>query len=149
MEAGETPEQAALREMSEEVGLERSAGDVLGRLDDYATRSGYVITPVVVWAGAVEELRPNPEEVASIHCVPVRDLERPDVPTLVTIPESDRPVIQVPLLSRRVHAPTGAILYQFREVAMHGRPTRVHHFEEPLWSWRSGAPGVSTPPRRT
>ncbi|MGV2389358.1 MAG UNVERIFIED_CONTAM: CoA pyrophosphatase [Microcystis novacekii LVE1205-3] len=50
LDAGETPEQAALRELHEEVGLACAPADVLGRLDDYATRSGYLITPVVVWA---------------------------------------------------------------------------------------------------
>ena len=48
---GETPAQAALRELHEELGLELGEGDVLGLLDDYPTRSGYLITPVVVWAG--------------------------------------------------------------------------------------------------
>ena len=61
LDAGETPEDAALRELSEEVGLTLSADVVLGRLDDYSTRSGYRITPVVMWAGAVtEQLAPNP-----------------------------------------------------------------------------------------
>ena len=71
IDALETPEQAALRELSEEVGLQLDATSVLGRLDDYATRSGYVITPVVVWAGAARDLEPNPAEVASIHRIPV------------------------------------------------------------------------------
>ena len=80
-------------------------------------------------------LVPNPDEVASVHCVPLDDLDHPDVPRLVTIPESDRPVIQVPLLSTLVHAPTAAVVYQVREVVMHGRPTRVDHFEQPVWAW--------------
>src|SRR3979490_1006146 len=49
---GETEAEAALRELHEELGLELGPGDVLGLLDDYPTRSGYLITPVVVWAGA-------------------------------------------------------------------------------------------------
>src|SRR3954469_25099862 len=48
---GETQIQAALRELHEELGLLLGEGDVLGLLDDYPTRSGYLITPVVVWAG--------------------------------------------------------------------------------------------------
>jgi 8-oxo-dGTP pyrophosphatase MutT (NUDIX family) len=136
VEPGEEPAQAALRELVEEVGLACDPGAVLGLLDDYASRSGFLITPVVVWGGSDPTLAPNPAEVASIHRVPVADLDRPDIPRLVTIPESDRPVIQLPLLATLIHAPTGAILYQLREVAIHGRDTRVAHFEQPVWAWR-------------
>ena len=135
LDAGESPERAALRELSEEVGLVRGASSVLGILDDYGTRSGFIITPVVVWGGADVVLAPNPDEVASVHRVPLADLDSPDVPRLVAIPESDRPVIQVPILSSLIHAPTAAVLYQLREVVVHGRPTRVAHFEQPVWAW--------------
>ena len=135
IDPGESAERAALRELWEEVGLERDEPTVLGLLDDYGTRSGFIITPVVVWGGSGAALVANPAEVASVHRVPLADLDRPDVPRLVTIPESDRPVIQVPLLSTLVHAPTAAVVYQLREVVMHGRPTRVDHFEQPVWAW--------------
>jgi 8-oxo-dGTP pyrophosphatase MutT (NUDIX family) len=136
IDPGESAEGAALRELREEVGLERDASAVLGLLDDYGTRSGFVITPVVVWGGPGATLTPNPAEVASVHRVPLGDLDRPGVPRLVSIPESDRPVIQVELLSTLVHAPTAAVLYQVREVVVHGRPTRVADFEQPVWAWR-------------
>jgi 8-oxo-dGTP pyrophosphatase MutT (NUDIX family) len=136
VDPGEEPVQTALRELREEVGLTLDAASVLGLLDDYGTRSGFVITPVVVWAGADGELTPNAAEVASVHRVPLSDLEGPDIPRLVTIPESDRPVIQLPLLSTLVHAPTAAVLYQLREVVVHGRATRIDHFEQPVWAWR-------------
>jgi len=134
IDQGETAEQATLRELREEVGAEVDDEAVLGRLDDYPTRSGFVITPVVVWAGEVE-MSPNPGEVAEIHRVPILELDRPDSPRFVTIPESDRPVIQMPLVGTLIHAPTAAILYQFREVAMRGRSTRVAHLEQPVWAW--------------
>ncbi len=133
---GESAPRAALRELSEEVGLGLSEDAVLGLLDDYRTRSGFVITPVVVWASTTVGLQPNPDEVASLHLVPLSDLEAPGIPTLVNIPESDRPVIQLPILSRLIHAPTAAVVYQMREVVMHGRPTRVDHFEQPVWAWQ-------------
>jgi 8-oxo-dGTP pyrophosphatase MutT (NUDIX family) len=136
IDAGEPAVSAALRELREELGLALDAGAVLGLLDDYPTRSGYVITPVVVWAGGDVALRPNPDEVASVHRVPLDDLEAPGVPVLVQIPESDRPVIQLPILSTLVHAPTAAVVYQVREVVVHGRPTRVDHFEQPVFAWK-------------
>jgi len=136
MDAGETPEGAALRELDEEVGLKLGAGTALGLLDDYPTRSGFVITPVVFWADDPGALSPNPAEVARVHLVPLEDLDAPDVPRFVSIPESDRPVIQMPLLGSLIHAPTAAVIYQMREVVSHGRPTRVDHLEQPVWAWR-------------
>jgi 8-oxo-dGTP pyrophosphatase MutT (NUDIX family) len=136
MDAGETPEGAALRELDEEVGLKLGAGKSLGLLDDYPTRSGFVITPVVFWADDLGALAPNPAEVARVHLVPLEDLDAPDVPRFISIPESDRPVIQMPLLGSLIHAPTAAVIYQMREVVSHGRATRVDHLEQPVWAWR-------------
>ena len=136
MDSGETPEGAALRELDEEVGLKLGAGTALGVLDDYPTRSGFVITPVVFWADDPGALSPNPAEVARVHLVPLEDLDGPDMPRFVSIPESDRPVIQLPLLGSLIHAPTAAVIYQMREVVSHGRPTRVDHLEQPVWAWR-------------
>jgi 8-oxo-dGTP pyrophosphatase MutT (NUDIX family) len=136
MEPGESAAAAALRELEEEVGLTLGADTVLGVLDDYPTRSGFVITPVVVWGEGAGELTPNPDEVKRVYHVPLDDLERPEVPILVTIPESERPVIQLPILSTLIHAPTAAVIYQMREVVVHGRSTRVDHFEQPVWAWQ-------------
>jgi 8-oxo-dGTP pyrophosphatase MutT (NUDIX family) len=136
VDAGESVEQAMRRELLEEVGLALGPDAVLGLLDDYPTRSGYVITPVVVWAEDAGELVANPGEVARVYRVPLGDLERPDLPRLISIPESDRPVIQVPIMDSLIHAPTAALIYQMREVVVHGRATRVSHFEQPVWAWR-------------
>lgn len=135
-EEGESAADAALRELAEEVGLVPAADAVLGVLDDYATRSGFVITPVVVWGGAGAELVPDPDEVAAVYQVPLAVLEDPSVPRLRRIPESDRPVISIAMVGSDVHAPTAAIVYQLREVALHGRATRVVHFEQPVFAWR-------------
>lgn len=136
LDVGESCERAALRELDEEVDLRLGEEAVLGLLDDYATRSGFVITPVVVWSGVTAALTPNPAEVSSVHRVPLAELDRPGVPRTIAIPESDRPLIQIPLLSTLIHAPTAAILYQLREVVVHGRPTRVAHLGEPVWAWQ-------------
>lgn len=136
IDEGETPLEASMREISEEIGLELGPGDLLGRLDDYPTRSGYVISPFVFWAGAEAEPVPNPDEVASIHRISLRELVRDDSPRFVTIPESDRPVIQVPIGGDLIHAPTGAVIYQFRAVAYDGDDVRVDEFEQPVFAWK-------------
>jgi len=133
---GETVEDAARRELAEELGVLVAPSDVLGRLDDYQTRSGFVISPVVVWGGENPVLAPNPDEVARAYMVPLAELDRPDAPRFVTIPESTRPVVQMPLLGHLIHAPTAAVLYQLREVVLHGRPTRVADLEQPVFAWR-------------
>ncbi|PXY19454.1 NUDIX hydrolase [Prauserella muralis] len=134
LDDGEDATAAALRELHEELGVRLRPDHVLGLLDDYVTRSGYVITPVVVWAGADPEPVPSPDEVAELFWIPLTDLDLE--PRFVRIPESDRPVIQLPLAGTLIHAPTAAVLYQFREVALHGRPTRVHDLEQPVFAWR-------------
>jgi 8-oxo-dGTP pyrophosphatase MutT (NUDIX family) len=135
LDPGEPPVDAALRETAEEVGIHLDRDAVLGVLDDYATRSGYVITPVVVWAGAVEVV-PDPGEVLAAYRIGLHELLRPDSPRFVTIPESDRPVVQVPLGGDLIHAPTGAVLVQFRWVALDGRAdARVADFEQPVFAW--------------
>lgn len=136
LDAGETATEAALRELEEEISLRADRAAVLGTLDDYPTRSGYLITPVIVWVESLATMKPNPGEVESIHPFRLAELERPDSPVFLTIPESERPVIRMLLGERHVHAPTAAVLYQFREVALGGRPTRVAHFEQPVWAWK-------------
>lgn len=133
---GETPEQAALRELHEEVGVKLSRKNILGRLDDYATRSGFVITPVVIWGGSNLALKANPDEVEMIHHIPVSELLRDDAPILESIPESQHPVLKMPIGNDWFAAPTAAIAYQFREVAILGKQTRVAHFEQPYFAWK-------------
>ncbi len=134
-DAGESAEDAARRELREETGVGVAADDVLGVLDDYVSRSGYRITPVVVWGGAVSPaLRGPASEVAQIHVIPLADLDV--APRLLRIPESESPVIRLPLLGRYLHAPTAAIVYQFCQVALHGRTIRVSHFEQPVFAWK-------------
>ena len=136
LDPGETIIEAALRETHEEIGLELTPADVLGQLDDFATRSGFLMSPIVVWAEPGQELRPNPQEVERLHVVPLAELEKPGSPVLREIPESDRPVLSIPILDTHVHTPTAAILFQLREVALAGRHTRVAHYEQPVFAWK-------------
>jgi len=135
MDADETPVQAALREAHEEICLELGPEAVLGRLDDYPTRSGYLITPVVAWAPRGAVMSANPDEVAMIYRVPLLELLQ-EVPEFFSIPESGNPVIRYPLQGKYIHAPTAAVMYQFVEVVLHGRDTRVAHLEQPVWAWK-------------
>ena len=133
-EAGESAADGARRELAEEVGLELGPDSVLGVLDDFPTRSGYVITPVVCWAGQTGRLTGSEAEVAAVHQIPLADFDVE--PRLVFIPESDAPVIQLPLLGGYLHAPTAAIVHQFCRIACRGEVHRVAHYEQPVWAWR-------------
>ena len=136
LEPGESPLDGALRELDEELGLRLNAGHVIGWLDDYATRSGFVISPVVLWCSGDPAIEPDPDEVFAAYRIGLHAL-RDGIPRFVEIPESTRPVLQVPLGGDLIHAPTGAILYQFREVALLDSPgQRVDQFEEPVFAWR-------------
>jgi 8-oxo-dGTP pyrophosphatase MutT (NUDIX family) len=137
LDDGETSIDAARRELLEELGLDLAPTAVLGRLDDYPTRSGYVMTPWVFWAGGDVELVPDPAEVAHAYRIGLHELCREDSPRYVTIPESDRPVVQLPMGGDLLHAPTAAVLLQFRWVGLEGRlGERVDELEQPVFAWR-------------
>ena len=134
-DTGETAVVAALRELHEELGLALGEDHVLGLLDDYPTRSGYLITPVVVWADAGAALTPNPDEVAAAHRIALAEIERGDAFDFTLIPESTRRVIRFRLDGSLIHAPTAAMIYQFSEV-LAGRDTRVAELEQPVFAWK-------------
>lgn len=136
MDSGESPEETVLRELEEEVGLTLNGDRVIGRLDDYSTRSGFTIKPVVVWGGTGIKLTANPEEVASIHRIPLAEFMREDAPILQHIPESEQPVLYMPIGNSWIAAPTAAMIYQFREVAMLGKDRRVAHYDQPYFAWQ-------------
>jgi 8-oxo-dGTP pyrophosphatase MutT (NUDIX family) len=136
LDPGETAVDAARRELLEEVGVELSDSAVLGLLDDYPTRSGYVITPVVLWGGGRLELCPAPDEVVAVYRVGLHELQRDDSPRFITIPESPRPVVQIPLGNDLIHAPTGAVLLQLRWLCLEGRTDPVDELEQPVFAWK-------------
>jgi 8-oxo-dGTP pyrophosphatase MutT (NUDIX family) len=136
VDPGETVVDAALRELDEEVGVRLPDSTVLGLLDDYPTRSGYVITPVVIWGGGRLELHPSPDEVVAVYRVGLHQLQRDDSPRFVAIPESPLPVVQIPLGNDLIHAPTGAVLLQLRWLCLEGRHDPVDQLEQPVFAWK-------------
>ena len=136
LDPGEDAVDAALREMEEEVGVTLPHSAVLGLLDDYPTRSGYVITPVVIWGGGRLDLRPAPDEVVAVYRVGLHQLLREDSPRYIAIPESPRPVVQIPLGNDLIHAPTGAVLLQLRWLCLEGRHDPVDELEQPVFAWQ-------------
>jgi 8-oxo-dGTP pyrophosphatase MutT (NUDIX family) len=157
-EPGETPEEAARRELDEELGVKLGAECVLGLLDDLVTHSGFVITPVVLWGAEVTSLTPDPREVAIAYRVPIAALYRPEVPLLLHGPRAARgqaaveaggsareskgdaapaaPLLALPLLGTHIFSPSAAIIYQLREVVLEGRDTPVHQFAQPRFAWK-------------
>ena len=137
MDLGEIAEEAALRELREEVNLKLTPSSVLGVLDDYVTRSGYRITPVVVWADSdMHGVTPNPDEVASIHTVTFSDLAKDGVAHVHSNDDECTEVLSLDLTLDHIFAPTAAVLYQFREVVLMGRNTRVSHYDQPRFAWK-------------
>lgn len=135
IDPGETPIEAAIRECEEELGLRLDADDVLGVLDDYPTRSGFAITPVVLYADREHVIAPNPEEVARVYRVLLSELTHEKTVEFASIPESDRPLVRLNIVGTQVNAPTAAMIYQFAELLV-GRRTSVAHLEQPVFAWR-------------
>ena len=137
LDEGESAEDAALRELREEVNLNLAKTSVLGLLDDYSTRSGYRITPVVVWADRdTQGLSPNPSEVASIHTTPFSELTKKDLAHFQPNKSEGTEILSVRLSLDQIFAPTAAVLFQFREVVLLGKDTRVSHYDQPPFAWR-------------
>jgi 8-oxo-dGTP pyrophosphatase MutT (NUDIX family) len=138
LEDGENEVDAALRELQEELGLCLGQDDVLGRLDHFPTRSGFRISPIVMWAPDELDLRPDPSEVAQVFQIPLSELDSPDIPRLLPNDNGEHPVLSAyfPTLGHHMYAPTAAILFQFREVALCGRSTPAAHFDQPTFAWK-------------
>jgi 8-oxo-dGTP pyrophosphatase MutT (NUDIX family) len=137
IEPGESAADAAFRELREEVGLEVGPESLLGSLDDFETRSGFRITPLVVWGPQRAILAPNPKEVQAAYLIPLRALHAAS-PRIVEGPDPERPLLTLPLQDPEtvVYAPTAALVYQMREVLLYGRNTRVDRFGEPRFAWK-------------
>ncbi|HEY1455509.1 MAG TPA: CoA pyrophosphatase [Candidatus Dormibacteraeota bacterium] len=128
---GETVEECAIRELQEELGLAVDASDILGKLDDFDTRSGFTITPVMIWSGAeAVTLQPEAAEVGRLFLV-----STPELREAVALAKPGE-AFSLVFPAVEVFAPTAAILCQFSEVALDGRQTRVADFHQPPWTHR-------------
>jgi 8-oxo-dGTP pyrophosphatase MutT (NUDIX family) len=74
------PEATALREAREEIGLDPSRVEVIGRMDDYITGTGYRITPVIGLLPPDLVHVPSPQEVEAVFELPIDVLLDPDAP---------------------------------------------------------------------
>ena len=136
LDPGEDAITAALREMDEEIGVRVAPDHVLGVLDDYVTRSGYCMTPVVVWAGPDVEAVANPAEVAQIFRIPLAEAMQDRFVEMLPVEGSEHPMVRINVADRQMHAPTAAVVYQFREVCLAGRMARAAHLHAPGWTAR-------------
>jgi 8-oxo-dGTP pyrophosphatase MutT (NUDIX family) len=127
IEAGETPEVAARRELHEELGVRIPADGVVGRLAAADTRSGYRIHPVVLFCDREVTLRPDAVEVAEVHRITLDAVDH--------AVEHDAAMDALAVLGTVIFAPTGEILRRFRELGLHGRQPGPG-WPEPRFTWR-------------
>jgi len=136
VDEGESIPQAALRELSEELGVNLTESQVMGRLDDFQTQSGFTISPVVVWNDSTDAMKINPDEVAKVFEIPFSELISDQLATIDTTQDPPMFSIYPPTINHKVYSPTAALVYQFREVLLLGEPTRVAHYAQPMFAWR-------------
>lgn len=134
LEPGEDVVDAAIRESHEELGVVATREAFLGLLDDFVTLSGHVVTPVVLWLDEAVELKPDPTEVDTAWLNPLTELDHPDSPMAEAHPDGGEPILRMYARGSWINPPTAAFLYQFREVALHGRHTRVKSIGQPNWT---------------
>jgi len=133
-EPGEDAVAAAIRETSEELGVALPRDAALGLLDDFRTLGGHRVTPVVCWSDTELDLRPDPTEVHQAWRIPLKELDHPSSPRRLPREGGGDPILQMRLRRSWVNAPTAAWIYQFREVALHGRWTRLDGVGQPEWT---------------
>jgi 8-oxo-dGTP pyrophosphatase MutT (NUDIX family) len=108
----------AIRETSEELGIEPAAVEVLGLLDDIPTPTGFVITPVVARIEGPVELHPSAGEVAAVLRCPVAPLMVPGAfreNGVRTFMGASYAMLEVPFEGHRIWGATARILYQLIE----------------------------------
>jgi hypothetical protein len=90
----------------------------------------------VLWGGKDPHLGRAHDEVLAVYRISLHAL-RDSEPRFISMPESNRPILQLPLGNNLIHAPTAAILFQLRQIGLLGRSgERVDHLEQPVVAWR-------------
>ncbi len=136
LDPGESAFDGARRETAEELGVSLPAEAALGLLDDFVTLGGHRVTPVVLWSDDEVTLTPDPVEVHAAWRIPLAELDDPRSPRRRKHAGGPDPILQMRLNGGWVNAPTAAWIYQFREVALHGRATRLDGVGQPAWTAR-------------
>ena len=131
---GEDLIDTAIREIFEELGIVVDRKGFLGFLDDFITLGGHVVTPVILWTADPVELKPDPVEVHEAWLNPLTELDHPESPMVEDDPEGGEPIRRMYARGQWINPPTAAFLYQFREVCLHGRSTRVATIGQPPWT---------------
>ncbi len=120
MEAGDAdPVAAALRETEEEIGIRPDEVDVLGRLDDYVTVTGFQVTPIVGLIHPPLTLVPDPFEVAEVFEVPlafILDQGNHQTHSRVTASGERRFYYAMPFQDRYIWGATAGMLVNLYEV---------------------------------
>lgn len=136
IDPGETVLEAARRELAEEVGIHLDGNAVCGCLDDFHSRSGFLITPVVMWSDRGQEMVLEPQEVSAAHLLPLAEAARPEAANEEATPWGEDPLFTLDVLDTLIFAPTAAIVHQFAQLAVRQRIVRVAHYEQPRFAWR-------------
>ncbi|WP_341363165.1 MULTISPECIES: CoA pyrophosphatase [Thalassospira] len=113
-----TLEETALRETEEEIGLSRAHIELVGRLDDYYTVTGYRVTPVVGLITPPFDLAPDAHEVAEVFEVPLEFIVEPQNQKLqtVTFEGAKRRYFAIPYQEYYIWGATAGMLVNFSEV---------------------------------
>ena len=125
IEAGESPEQTAIRETFEEIGVQVDQIEVLGRLSEfYVEVSRFQIHPVVGWLKSKPVIDMNPNEVEKVLCFPIRKFKPPyDSIELETITgRLDVPCIKYE--KEIIWGATAMILSEFYDLLMEIEPNQ-------------------------
>jgi hypothetical protein len=114
--------ETALRECNEEIGVKKNDVEIIGRLDDVYTLTGFVITPYVGIIPHPYEFRTSPKEVAYIITLPYAYLkEATPVPEVASHGGKSQTVQSLHYNGDRIWGATCRMLLQFQKIIEGGQ----------------------------